>query len=310
MDFAALIQGEINKKKASSRDYGCKATAPKAASAPPAAPEASNDDLVRLQRLKQLKRQREEAREEERREEEEARKEEERLADSKRQRLEAADDKSDTNDKAGAGESAISAEDEILNQAKLDAATDVRIKWDDVASKTPDTETTNRLYSQLRIYLGMLLSEWENTLLETKDKEETVDGLPVKKSKNAIFQETQLSLSSLMALLRQQGLQQEVLVMLSKVMYHLQRLEHHQAYDVYLKLCIGNACWPVGVASIGIHARASQNKTIASARDSKQVAHIVNDDTREWLVCIKRLLTFAEGYPERVRVLERATTAA
>lgn len=283
MDFAALIQSEISKKKSgtASPDYGYTATASKT----PQTQTESSDDLKRLERLKQMKRQRDLDREEEQQE--------------KRARIEEEEEKKKVAkvDSKGVTQSAVEAPQlSVAEQAEKDAKTNVWIEWGDVATQkdaTRDTETKHKLTTQLRVFLARLLSEWEGTLEKKEGKEGDVA--------DTIFAETQSSLSSLMVLLRNNALQDEVLAMLSKVMYHVQHEEHHQAYDVYLKLCIGNACWPVGVASIGIHARASQNKTIASARNSKQVAHIVNDDTRQWLVCIKRLLTFAEGCVEEVR---------
>lgn len=301
MDFAALIQGEISKKKAGAgvADYGCKAAAPKPAQT---TVSDNSDDLKRLERLKQMKRQRELDREEERLEREEAKR-------AKQESLAKAPT-STTSTVSTEHDVATSEPIETVEEmAANDARTNVRIDWSDVATKkdaTRDSETKKKLAMQLRVFLARLLSEWEGTLDKGAAAQASGAAEEVSEAANAykrhtIFEETQASLSSLMVLLRHNGLQDEVLAMLSKVMYHVQHEEHHQAYDVYLKLCIGNACWPVGVASIGIHARASQNKTIASARNSKQVAHIVNDDTRQWLVCIKRLLTFAEGYESCVR---------
>lgn len=305
MDFAALIQGEISKKKAGAGvgDYGCKATAPKPAQT---AVSDNSDDLKRLERLKQMKRQREMDREEERLEREAAKRAKQEAVSAKTAASKASATSTTTTEVAPSEPA-----ETVEEMAAKDARTNVRIAWSDVATKkdaTRDVATKQKLAVQLRVFLARLLSEWEGTLdkgsaaqasgeAEDLDMSEAANAF----KRNAIFEETQSSLSSLMVLLRHNGLQDEVLAMLSKVMYHVQNEEHHQAYDVYLKLCIGNACWPVGVASIGIHARASQNKTIASARNSKQVAHIVNDDTRQWLVCIKRLLTFSEGYESCVR---------
>lgn len=304
MDFAALLQGEISKKKAGAGvgDYGCKATAPKPAQT---AVSDNSDDLKRLERLKQMKRQRELDREEERLEREAAKRAKQESAEK------AAASKASSTSTATTEVAPSEPAETVEEMAAKDARTNVRIAWSDVATKkdaTRDVATKQKLAFQLRVFLARLLSEWEGTLDKgaaaqargESDDLDTSDAANAFK-RNAIFEETQSSLSSLMVLLRHNGLQDEVLAMLSKVMYHVQNEEHHQAYDVYLKLCIGNACWPVGVASIGIHARASQNKTIASARNSKQVAHIVNDDTRQWLVCIKRLLTFSEGYESAVR---------
>ena len=48
-----------------------------------------------------------------------------------------------------------------------------------------------------------------------------------------------------------------------------------KASDVYLKMAIGNAPWPIGVDHVGIHMRPSR-ETISM----KYVAHVLNDETQ------------------------------
>lgn len=70
------------------------------------------------------------------------------------------------------------------------------------------------------------------------------------------------------------------------------------ANDVYLKLAIGNAPWPIGVTSVGIHERSAREK-ISHVMNSSGQAHIMNDEaTRKILQAIKRLITFVQrAYP-------------
>ncbi|VDL86897.1 unnamed protein product [Schistocephalus solidus] len=65
-----------------------------------------------------------------------------------------------------------------------------------------------------------------------------------------------------------------------------------KANDAFLELAIGNAPWPLGVTSHGIHSRTAQEKIHA-----KNVAHVLNDETqRKFIQAIKRLMTKAQIY--------------
>ncbi|GMH44048.1 hypothetical protein BSKO_11982 [Bryopsis sp. KO-2023] len=73
---------------------------------------------------------------------------------------------------------------------------------------------------------------------------------------------------------------------------------YQYGYEVYLKLAIGNAPWPIGVTSVGIHERSAREK-ISHVRNLQGQAHIMNDEaTRKYLQAIKRLMTFVQrAYP-------------
>jgi hypothetical protein len=49
------------------------------------------------------------------------------------------------------------------------------------------------------------------------------------------------------------------------------------ANDVYLKLAIGNAPWPIGVTHVGLHERSAREK-ISHVMNSSSQAHIMNDE--------------------------------
>jgi hypothetical protein len=55
-----------------------------------------------------------------------------------------------------------------------------------------------------------------------------------------------------------------------------------EANDVYLRLAIGNAPWPIGVTSVGIHERSAREK-ISHVMNTSGQAHIMNDEaTRKY----------------------------
>ena len=63
-------------------------------------------------------------------------------------------------------------------------------------------------------------------------------------------------------------------------------------------MAIGNAPWPIGVTSVGIHERSAREKIQAQT-----TAHVMQDEqTRKYLQSVKRLITFAQRkYPTAPR---------
>jgi pre-mRNA-splicing factor 18 len=70
------------------------------------------------------------------------------------------------------------------------------------------------------------------------------------------------------------------------------------AADVYTRLAIGNAPWPIGVTSVGIHERKAREKisnVAGGGGGGGGAAHIMNDEaTRKYLQALKRVLTFLQ----------------
>jgi hypothetical protein len=64
------------------------------------------------------------------------------------------------------------------------------------------------------------------------------------------------------------------------------------------RLAIGNAPWPIGVTSVGIHERSAREK-ISHVMNTSGQAHIMNDEaTRKYLQGLKRLISFVQrAYP-------------
>lgn len=63
------------------------------------------------------------------------------------------------------------------------------------------------------------------------------------------------------------------------------------AHDQYILSAIGNAAWPIGVTSVGIHDRSGRERISTS-----KVAHVMNNELqRKYLTSVKRLMTFAQS---------------
>jgi len=137
-----------------------------------------------------------------------------------------------------------------------------------------------------------LLKEWEQTLNDPPD--------PVKKSAQgkiatATMKQTQKYIRPLFRLLKNKTIPEDILKALVRIVHHCKNERNYiKANDEYLRLAIGNAPWPMGVTMVGIHERSAREKIF-----SKQVAHILNDETqRKYIQSVKRLMTFCQKkYP-------------
>ncbi len=71
-----------------------------------------------------------------------------------------------------------------------------------------------------------------------------------------------------------------------------------KASEAYMQISIGNAPWPIGVTSVGIHERSAREK-ISHVMNTEGAAHIMTDEaTRRFLQGMKRLMTFVQRtYP-------------
>lgn len=148
-----------------------------------------------------------------------------------------------------------------------------------------------KVYIQMRATVRTILSEWEQVLNENPDT--TDDAME-------ILNQTKAFTDPLLAQLRKQNLGEQLYPKLAELLMHLQQHRYREANDIYIKMSIGNATWPVGVTAVGIHARSSRERITGygNEKDSSiQVAHIMSDDaTRKWHIALKRFLTFAEGH--------------
>lgn len=74
----------------------------------------------------------------------------------------------------------------------------------------------------------------------------------------------------------------------------MQRRDYRDAMDVYLRVSIGNAPWPIGVTMVGIHERSAREKLNTNSQ-----AHIMHDEaSRKMLNGVKRCISFCQRrYP-------------
>lgn len=75
-----------------------------------------------------------------------------------------------------------------------------------------------------------------------------------------VFVATKADLKPLIKDLRREKCDKEVLDHLFVIVTYCMLKEYIRANDVYMKLCIGNSPWPMGVTSIGIHERSARTK--------------------------------------------------
>ncbi|AQZ17141.1 PRP18 (YGR006W) [Zygosaccharomyces parabailii] len=141
-----------------------------------------------------------------------------------------------------------------------------------------DAGKTGHIGMQCNLYIHQLLDQWVQHGYQPE-----------------LLPETKKSFFPLLVRLRKGTLPQDLVTSLATVLYHLQVNELHLATESYMKLSIGNVAWPIGVTSVGIHARSAQTRI----QGDKGVANVMLDDqTRLWITSVKRLITFKEFLKE------------
>ncbi|GAV55831.1 hypothetical protein ZYGR_0AY02240 [Zygosaccharomyces rouxii] len=136
-------------------------------------------------------------------------------------------------------------------------------------------ERRQELSMQCNLYIHHLLKDWSKREYQPH-----------------LLPETSKCFFPLLVRLRKANLDLDLLTSLATVLYHLQQNQFQQATESYMKLSIGNVAWPIGVTSVGIHARSSQSRI----QGDHNVANIMLDDrTRLWITSVKRLITFKES---------------
>ncbi|KAG7701417.1 hypothetical protein KL930_000129 [Ogataea haglerorum] len=143
--------------------------------------------------------------------------------------------------------------------------------------KKTDIRDNHALVSQqCRDYIKHLLNVWESK----KDQHAEVDLLETKKW-----------LLPLLVQLKKKTLPHDQLVSLATILYNIQREKYTDANEAYLQLSIGNVAWPIGLIDIGIRVRTNNMKI----GEGSNISNIMKDErTRQWILAVKRLLTFCE----------------
>lgn len=139
-------------------------------------------------------------------------------------------------------------------------------------------QNQRQLRIQIRVYLKEIIREWDSQ--HNKSDEDA-----------SLLKETKKGIVNLLYKLRSGKIPTEALVSLSTIIYYLQSNQFNKANESYMKLSIGNVCWPIGVVNVGIHARSSSLRITGS----KNVSNIMmNELTRKWIISVKRLINFKE----------------
>ncbi|CCH47094.1 Pre-mRNA-splicing factor [Wickerhamomyces ciferrii] len=105
----------------------------------------------------------------------------------------------------------------------------------------------------------------------------------------SLLLDTKKSLFPLCVSLRKNNLDQDQLISLLTILYHLQHGEFMKSTESYMKLSIGNVAWPIGVISVSIHARSRDSKLNNGGANI-----MIDEKTRKWITSMKRLITFSE----------------
>lgn len=112
------------------------------------------------------------------------------------------------------------------------------------------------------------------------------------------FQHTKMAFDSMYRQLRNGTLDKSLTSGLWRLLSAMRERDYLKASEIYMQLAIGNAPWPIGVTSVGIHERSAREK-ISHVMNTDSTAHIMTDEaTRRSLQGIKRLMTFVQRtYP-------------
>ncbi|OLL24750.1 Pre-mRNA-splicing factor 18 [Neolecta irregularis DAH-3] len=147
-----------------------------------------------------------------------------------------------------------------------------------------------KVYRQLLAYYKTVIHEWEDYIEDRPEeqKQSNKGKIAYKYMKESIEH-----LRPLIRLFEGKILQPEVLERIAEIVFHSQRRDYLRANDQYLKLSIGHAANPIGIAIAGIKEKSPREKI-----QSKSTKTLNNEETRKWLQGIKRLLTFVQTkYP-------------
>eukprot|EP00123_Amoebidium_parasiticum_P016301 comp23380_c0_seq1/m.38699 comp23380_c0_seq1/g.38699 ORF comp23380_c0_seq1/g.38699 comp23380_c0_seq1/m.38699 type:complete len:363 (-) comp23380_c0_seq1:252-1340(-) len=136
-------------------------------------------------------------------------------------------------------------------------------------------------------YIQYLMMLWEEQLDERPPE---VANSQMGKRESAIYSQSVSYMEPLFTKLKTGDITEDIIVLLTEIIKQLIERNYIQASDMYLRLAIGNAPWPIGVTMVGIHARTGREKIF-----SQHVAHVLNDETqRKYIQALKRLMTFSQ----------------
>ncbi|KAH8145938.1 uncharacterized protein LAJ45_10080 [Morchella importuna] len=145
-----------------------------------------------------------------------------------------------------------------------------------------------KVYRQLSGWFALVLREWELALEARPEAvKESFQGKAAARS----MQQAKLYMGPLFVHFGNRDLKKELYTKICEIVVEAQARRYVKANDLYLRLSIGNAAWPIGVTMVGIHERSAREKL----HEKGMAAHIMSDEvTRKFLQSIKRCLSFCQ----------------
>jgi len=158
----------------------------------------------------------------------------------------------------------------------------------------PVAPVLNRTMSAAETVLGFfkrLVKEWE---AELNGRSAEVKVSAKGKVESVYFTDSVASLKPLFKMIKKNECPADILRSTHKIVQLMIMREYIKAMEEYFILSIGNAPWPMGVTSVGIHARAARENIF-----EQSAAHVLNDDiSRKYIHALKRLMIYCQRtYP-------------
>lgn len=171
---------------------------------------------------------------------------------------------------------------------------DLKIKLEEITDKDV---VKSDLAIKCNLYIYDILNKWEREIQQTEERADGSQSQSQVKQRQELLHDTKMSLFPCLVKLRKGSLHKSQLVSVATVLFHMQRQEWDLSLQSYMQLSLGNVAWPIGVTSVGIHARSAHAKITGTrntgdADDQTNIATIMLDDsTRKWTTSLKRLIT-------------------
>lgn len=148
---------------------------------------------------------------------------------------------------------------------------------------TKGHEKAEYILARLKAYMHM----WEGDLDHLPD---TVKKSPAGMRAMNQYRQCLDYIKPFFRILKERSCPDDIIDPVFRICRHVEKREYVKASDIYFRLAIGNAPWPMGVTMVGIHERSGREKIFTS-----QVAHILNDEMqRKYIQSLKRIMTYAQ----------------
>lgn len=195
-------------------------------------------------------------------------------------------------EKSSATTGTVSTEDSSKSSAVINAADRFKAAAErlkkghkKIHNKQPEDEISE--------YFAGVMDEWENEVESASDdwKFGSLEGTRMRST----IQASRKQLNPLLTKLHNRELSEDLVRGLYIIMRSMKSRNYRNAGDMYIRLSIGNQPWPIGITKVGIHERSARDKLQENKVSNQTNANVMADEqTRKYLQCIKRLITFAQ----------------